>query len=48
MYIKCKKCNDIFILRFETLKKVAKSTKTSEENPLSMGLVYVLDEKGNN
>ncbi|MFX0032342.1 MAG: hypothetical protein ACFE8V_08950 [Promethearchaeota archaeon] len=48
IYIKCKKCNGTFILRFETLKKVAKSKKSNEETPLSMGLVYALDEKKNN
>jgi hypothetical protein len=48
IYIKCKKCEGTFILRFETLKKVAKSKKSSEEASLSMGLVYALDEKKNN
>jgi len=47
IYIKCKKCGGTFILKFETLKKVAKSTKGNEE-PLSMGLVYALDENGHN
>lgn len=47
IYIRCKKCNGTFILKLETLKKVAKSTKESEEEPLSMGLVYALDEKKN-
>jgi len=46
--IKCKKCEGTFILRFETLKKVAKSKKSNEEAPLSLGLVYALDEKKNN
>ncbi|MFX1413873.1 MAG: hypothetical protein ACFFA2_08530 [Promethearchaeota archaeon] len=48
IYIKCKKCEGTFILRFETLKKVAKSKKNDEESPLSMGLVYALDEEGKN
>ncbi|MHA2007635.1 MAG: hypothetical protein ACXABO_10250 [Promethearchaeota archaeon] len=48
IYIKCKKCNNSFILKLETLKKVAKSTKESEEKPLSMGLVFALDEDGGN
>ena len=48
IYIKCKKCEGTFILRFETLKKVAKSKKSNEEAPLSMGLVFALDEKKNN
>ncbi|MFX0058882.1 MAG: hypothetical protein ACFE85_00565 [Candidatus Hodarchaeota archaeon] len=47
IYLKCKKCGGTFILKLETLKKVAKSTKDNEES-LSMGLVYALDEKGNN
>ena len=45
IYIKCKKCNRIFILKLETIKKVAKSTKDKDEEPLPMGLVYALDEK---
>ncbi|MFX1377213.1 MAG: hypothetical protein ACFFA0_15515 [Promethearchaeota archaeon] len=48
IYIKCKKCNRIFILKLETLKYVAKSTKDKDSEPLSMGLVYALDEDGNN
>ncbi len=48
IHIKCKKCNRIFILKFETLKNVAQSTKSKEERPLSMGLVYALDEDGKN
>jgi hypothetical protein len=48
IHIKCKKCNRIFILKFETLNYVAKSTKNEEEKPLSMGLVYALDENGKN
>ncbi|MFX1410618.1 MAG: hypothetical protein ACFFA6_09710 [Promethearchaeota archaeon] len=48
IYIKCKKCNGNFILKFETIKKIAKSTKSKEEKPLSMGLVSALDENGKN
>jgi hypothetical protein len=48
IHIKCKKCNRIFILKFETLNYVAKSTKNEEEKPLSMGLVHALDEDGKN
>jgi len=48
IYIKCKKCNGIFILKLETLKKVAKSTTDKDEEALSMGLVYALDENGKN
>ncbi|MFW9878817.1 MAG: hypothetical protein ACFFG0_37535 [Candidatus Thorarchaeota archaeon] len=48
IHIRCKKCNRIFILKLETLKNVAKSTKSKEEEPLSMGLVYALDENGKN
>jgi hypothetical protein len=48
MYIKCKKCNRVFILKLETLKKVAKSTKEVNEEPLSMGMVYALDKDKKN
>ncbi|MFX0028586.1 MAG: hypothetical protein ACFE8B_05220 [Candidatus Hermodarchaeota archaeon] len=44
IYIKCKKCNGIFILKLVTLKRVAKSTKDAGEEPLSMGMAYALDE----
>ncbi|MFX1315047.1 MAG: hypothetical protein ACFE9T_04235 [Promethearchaeota archaeon] len=47
IYIKCKKCGGTFILKLETLKKVAKATKDNEE-PISMGLIYALDENGKN
>ncbi|MHA1275097.1 MAG: hypothetical protein ACTSQP_13005 [Promethearchaeota archaeon] len=49
--IKCKKCGGTFKLKFETLKKVAKPTKTEgnpDEEALSMGLVYALDENDKN
>ncbi|KKN05499.1 hypothetical protein LCGC14_1086810 [marine sediment metagenome] len=46
IFIKCKKCKGIFILKLETIKRVAKSTKNDEEEALSMGLVYALDENG--
>lgn len=48
IHIKCEKCNRIFILKLEILKHVAKSTKSKEEESLSMGLVYALDENGKN
>ena len=48
IYIKCKKCEGTFILKLENFKFVAKSTKEIEEKPLSMGLVFALDEEGNN
>ena len=48
IYIKCKKCNRTFILKFETIKYVAKPTKEKEDKPLSMGLVHALDENGKN
>jgi len=48
IHIKCKKCNGIYILKLETIKQVAKSTKEENQEPLSMGMVYALDEDGNN
>ena len=48
IYIKCKKCNRNFILKLETLKYIAKSTKNEKEEPLSMGIVYALEEDGEN
>ncbi|MFW9951830.1 MAG: hypothetical protein ACFFKA_17070 [Candidatus Thorarchaeota archaeon] len=48
IHIKCKKCNRIFILKLETLKKVAYSTNTKNEEPLSMGIVFALDENEKN
>jgi hypothetical protein len=47
IHIKCKKCGGTFILKLETLKNVATSTKNDDET-LSMGLVYALDENGKN
>ena len=50
-FIKCKKCNGIFQLKFETIKKVAKPTKSgkdADEEALSMGLIFALDENGKN
>ena len=44
--IKCKKCNGNFILKLETIKRVAKSTKNEDEEALSMGIVYALNEDG--
>ncbi len=46
IYIKCKKCKGNFILKLETIKHVAKSTKNNDEEALSMGMVYALDENG--
>ena len=51
--IKCKKCNGIFKLKLETLKKVAKpriksKDENEDEGALSMGIVYALDENDNN
>jgi len=50
IHIKCKKCGGTFILKLETIKNVAKPTSSEEygEDTLSMGLVYALDDKGNN
>jgi hypothetical protein len=48
IHIKCKKCGGSFILKLETIKKVARSTKNQNEEPLSMGMVYALDEYGKN
>jgi len=48
IFIKCKKCNGTFILKLETIKCVAKSTKDEDEESLSMGMVYALDEEGKN
>ena len=48
IYINCKKCNGNFILKLETVKRVAKSTKDDDEEALSMGMVYALDENGKN
>ena len=48
IHIKCKKCEGIFILKLENIKSVAKSTMELEQEPLSMGLVFALDEEGNN
>jgi hypothetical protein len=51
IYIKCHKCTGTFILKLETLKAVAKlndPTGQSTDQTLSMGLIYALDEKGNN
>ena len=48
IHIKCKKCEGTFILKLEQIKSVAKSTKESEQEPLSMGLVFALDKEGKN
>jgi len=47
IHIKCKKCNRVFILKLETIKHIAKSTKNDKES-LSMGLVHALDENSKN
>jgi len=52
VHIKCNKCNRVFQLKMESLKKVARPTKldddkSEDEQALSMGLVYALDETGN-
>jgi hypothetical protein len=52
--MKCHKCDGIFSFKLETLKKVAKPTKSgtkdnnNKEKALSMGIAYALDEDGNN
>ena len=53
IHVKCKKCGGVFQFKLETLKRVAKptkkdSSKNEEEEALSMGMVYALDENGNN
>ena len=48
IHIRCHKCEGTFILKLETLKTVAKPNDQSTDNSLSMGLIYALDEKGNN
>ena len=48
---KCKKCDGVFKLKFDTIKKVAKPTnkdEINEEDILSMGLVYALDKDDKN
>ncbi|MBY9005019.1 MAG: hypothetical protein KGD73_13665 [Candidatus Lokiarchaeota archaeon] len=47
IHIKCHKCERTFILKLETLKAVAKSND-SDDQALTMGLIYALDEKGKN
>ncbi|MGV9205910.1 MAG: hypothetical protein ACOC44_18015 [Promethearchaeia archaeon] len=51
--IKCHECGGTFIFKLDTIKKVAKPTsldknKSEEEQTLSMGVAYVLDENGKN
>ncbi len=49
IHIKCKKCNGTYILKLETLKKVAKPKNSDDEkDTLSLGIVYILDENGKN
>jgi hypothetical protein len=51
--IHCEKCNKTFKLSFETFKKVARKKgksnyddKEDSEDILSMGLIYVFDDRG--
>ncbi len=47
--IECKKCSGIFKLKFETIKRVAKPINSNnDEDALSMGIVYAMDEEDNN
>ena len=51
--IKCHECNGIFKFKLETIKYVAKPTKSAsgkskDEEALSMGLVHILDENDKN
>ena len=53
IHIKCKKCGGIFQLKFETIKRVAKpknknKDEVEDDQVLSIGLVYALDEENNN
>ncbi|MEJ2250777.1 MAG: hypothetical protein P8Y97_14135 [Candidatus Lokiarchaeota archaeon] len=57
IYVKCRVCGGTFQFKFEEIKKVAKPTKKKlktemtaddEEEALSMGLAYALDENGKN
>ncbi|MFX1398881.1 MAG: hypothetical protein ACFFAS_17760 [Promethearchaeota archaeon] len=51
VYIKCHKCGGIFQFKLETIKRLAKPTKknmNNEEEFLSMGRVFALDENGKN
>jgi hypothetical protein len=48
IYIECKKCNRVYILKLETIKNVAYSSEKKDEDALSMGMVYALDENGKN
>lgn len=52
IHIKCKKCNGIFQFKLETIKRVAKPARLEEDSDeedqaLSMGMIYALDEQGN-
>lgn len=47
IHIRCKKCGGTYILKFETIKKAAKlKDAEDDENSLTMGLIYALDEEG--
>ncbi|MBD3194080.1 MAG: hypothetical protein GF317_03430 [Candidatus Lokiarchaeota archaeon] len=54
IHMKCHRCKGTFQFKLETLKRVAKPTKSSkkskkddeEQEALTMGLAYALDENG--
>lgn len=53
VHIKCHKCDGTFIIKLDTIKKVAKPTQTDkditeDEQSLSMGVAYILDKDGKN
>ena len=53
IHVKCKKCGGIFQFKLETIKYVAKPSKKKkedlkDEDILSMGVIYALDENGKN
>ena len=53
IHIKCQKCGGVFQLKLETIMRVAKPTKldpnkSEDDQVLSMGVVYALDEDGKN
>ncbi len=54
IHIKCHKCQGIYKLKLETIEKVAKPSRKSskkeedDNEAVSMGLVFILDEEGNN
>lgn len=53
IHVKCKKCSGTFQLKLETIKYVAKpktksTEKLTDDEVLSMGIIYALDENGKN